>query len=571
LSESQWVDMGIDGTEVAFAKLATAVRHHLTPQPIVDPAHADASATVKNLLTRPVMDKPGGQRVSRPVIALGTLIAFVVVYLAADKLWFSKRDAAEKPVTAMVPPAPSFNPPPHSVAVLPFVNMSGDPNQEYFSDGISEELLNALSRLDQLQVAARTSSFSFKGQNLDVSTIAHKLNVGAVLEGSVRRAGNTVRITVQLINAVSGFHMWSQTYDRNLTDILNVQAEVATSVAQQLKIKLAGSENSLLEMGGTTNSTAYEAYLRGSELLSNWDVGDTDLLAALAALDQAIALDPNFALAHAKRATVLTDISIFVAKLDEIASVRAQALQAAERAVAIAPDLGEVHLALAGVLSIGLLDFGSAAPEFDRALALSPGNARVQRNFAGFAGQLRHFQPAKVAARRAVSLDPQNVASYVTLGDVLTWARDYDDALTALHAASLLRPKSIFVKFKIANALVASGQYEQAREICESDSMPPQHGGRQLCLAWAYHGLGRQRDAENELRQLKALHHSDADVEIAGVYAQWGDKAAALQALAKAEQQRDPALQILRVAWSLDPIRNEPEFKAIEARMNFPP
>ncbi len=570
LSESQWVDMGTDGTEVAFAKLITAVRRHLTPPSIVDPAHAHASAKpVKNLFARPVMDKPVSQRVSRPVIALGALIALVVVYLAADKLWLSKRDPAEKPVTAMVPPAPSFNPPPHSVAVLPFVNMSGDANQEYFSDGISEELLNALSRLDQLQVAARTSSFSFKGQNVDVSTIAHKLNVGAVLEGSVRRAANTVRITVQLINAVSGFHMWSQTYDRNLTDILNVQAEVATSVAQQLQIKLVGNENSLLELGGTTNSTAYEAYLRGSELLSNWDMGESDIRAALSTLDQAIALDPNFALAHAKRATVLTDISIFVAKPDEIARVRVQALQAAQRAVAIAPELGEVHLALADVLSIGLLDFGGAVPEFDRALALSPGNARVQRGFAGFAGQLGHFQPAKIAARRAVSLDPQNVNSHITLGDVLTWARDYGDALTALHAASLLRPNSIFVKFKIANALLASGQYEQAREICESDSMPPQHGGRQLCLAWAYHGLGRQRDAENELRQFKALHHDD--VEVAGVYAQWGNKAAALQALAKAEQQRDPALQILRVAWCLDPIRNEPEFKAIEARMNFPP
>jgi TolB-like protein len=138
---------------------------------------------------------------------------------------------ATPPLSASSTASAVFAPPAHSIAVLPFVNMSGDAKQEYFSDGISEELLDALSRLNELQVAARTSSFSFKGQNVDVSTIAHKLNVGAILEGSVRRAGKTVRITVQLINAVSGFHMWSQTYDRNFTDILKVQTEVATSVA----------------------------------------------------------------------------------------------------------------------------------------------------------------------------------------------------------------------------------------------------------------------------------------------------------------------------------------------------
>jgi TolB-like protein len=134
------------------------------------------------------------------------------------------------------PTEAAFNPPAHSIAVLPFVNMSGDATQDYFSDGISEELLNALSRLNDLQVVARTSSFSFKGQNVNVSTIAHELNVGAILEGSVRRAGNTVRITAQLINTVTGFHLWSETYDRPFTDIFKVQTEVATAVAQQLPL-----------------------------------------------------------------------------------------------------------------------------------------------------------------------------------------------------------------------------------------------------------------------------------------------------------------------------------------------
>jgi TolB-like protein len=229
---------------------------------------------------------------------VGAVVILAIGYLVADRFWLSRHSAAERPAIALGPTASAFNPPAHSIAVLPFVNMSGDTTQDFFSDGISEEILNSLSRLNVLQVAARTSSFSFKGQSTDITDIAHKLNVGAILEGSVRRTSNTVRITVQLINAVSGFHMWSQTYDRKLTDILKVQTDVATAVAQQLNIRLTSAETETLELGGTQNSAAYEAYLRGAQLLASWDTGEADLRAAHVALDQAIALDPKYALAY---------------------------------------------------------------------------------------------------------------------------------------------------------------------------------------------------------------------------------------------------------------------------------
>jgi adenylate cyclase len=515
-------------------------------------------------------------RVSRSELSI--LVALLLV--AGSLLWWLSRQGHERPteaisvtaVPASAQPSPSaFSPPAHSIAVLPFVNMSGDPKQEYFSDGITEELLNALARLNGLQVIARTSSFSFKGQNLDIATIAHKLNVGTILEGSVRRAGNTVRVTVQLINAKTEFHIWSQTYDRQLRDILKVQTDVATSVAQELEIKLVNDESAKLELGGTRSPEAYEAYLRGVALLSNGDTKETDLRAALAALNQAIALDPSYAQAHAKRAAALADISIFGhLKPDELATVREQALQAAERAVVLAPELGEAHLALAGVRSNGLLDFAGAAPEFDRALALSPGSARVQRGFAGFAGQLRHFEAALNAAHRAVELDPQNVDSHIVLGQVLSWARRYDEALIAFRAASALSPNSNFISFNVAGALLASGQFEQVRQLCDT-SIPAERSGRHLLLAMVYHGLGRQRDAENEAAQFQALHRDEGSLELAGVYAQLGNTAAALAELAKAYQERDAAFQLLRVAWELDPLRNEPQFKAIEAQMNFPP
>jgi TolB-like protein/tetratricopeptide (TPR) repeat protein len=558
LSTSQWIDAGAGRPDRLFPKLLEAVRSRMAsgPQGQAQPV--------------PAGQAPPGRRQNRRTLVLALMVGLALGYIVIDRLWLSHR--AAEPTAAPATGAQQFTPPPHSIAVLPFVNMSGDPKQDYFSDGISEEVLNSLSRLNDLKVVARTSSFSFKGQNVDVSTIAHKLNVGAILEGSVRRAGNTVRITVQLINAVSGFHIWSQTYDRQLSDILKVQTDVATAVAQQLEVKLAGNETAVLELGSTSNPTAYEAYLRGGELLSSGNTGEAELRAALAAFDQAIALDPNYALAHSRRAIALTDISIFVdLKTADVAATRAQARQAAQHAVALAPGLGDAHLALADVLSVGMLDFAAAAPEFDRALALSPGSARVQMGFAAFAGQLGHSEAAISAARRAVSLDPQNGLVRLTLGQLLTFAGHYDEALSVLRAAKALLPNSDYVTFNTANTLLAAGQFEQARVLCESMTRPSQAPGRHLVLALAYHGLGRQADAENEAAQFKALSSEQGSVELAGVYAQLGDKAAALEQLALAEQHHDPAFQVLRVAWELDPIRDEPQFKAIEARMKFPP
>jgi len=182
-------------------------------------------------------------------LVLAIVLAAVAAYLLVEKPWTAR--------------SVTFAPPPHSIAVLPFVNISGDKEQEYFSDGLTEELLNSLAEINELQVAARTSAFSFKGTNTDIGTIAHKLNVGAVLEGSVRRSGNTVRITTQLINAVTGFHLWSHTYDRDLGDVLKLETEIAGAVASALKVSLLGEVATKIELGGTRYPTAFDAYLRG--------------------------------------------------------------------------------------------------------------------------------------------------------------------------------------------------------------------------------------------------------------------------------------------------------------------
>jgi serine/threonine-protein kinase len=445
--------------------------------------------------------------------------------------------------------------------------MSGDAKQEYFSDGISEELLNALSRVSELQVVARTSSFSFKGQNVDVSTIAHKLNVGAVLEGSVRRAGNTVRITVQLVNALSGFHMWAQSYDRNLTDILKVQSDVATSVAEQLKVKLVADEADKVELGGTRNPEAYDSYLRG---VSSRRVGLEDERAELAAYDRAIALDPKYAAAMVSRATVLVAIEFDTTNFLTRNQLRQQALVAAKRAVALAPDYGEAHMAVGEILA-NSLDFVGAAPELEQALELAPGNARVQRVFAWFAGAIGHRAQALAAARRAVTLDPQNYASHERLAMVLYLARQFSDAQEAFLHAQALNPGSRHVADEMVWVLVVSGQLTQAQERCESSATPLDDDARHFCLALVYHAQSRQGAAEFELKQMQAIDGDSGAYANAIVYSHWGDRAA-LSWLNKAEQLRDPLLGALKgEEWIFDPIREDPQFKALEARLNFPP
>ena len=467
-------------------------------------------------------------------------------------------------------PSPPFAPPAHSIAVLPFVNLSGDTNQEYLADGISEELLNALSNIGELQVAARTSSFSFKGKNTEIAKIARKLNVGTIIEGSVRRNGDTVRITAQLVNALSGYSLWSQTYDHSLADILKFQGEVATVVADRLQVRLIGDEIDKIKSGGTLNGEAYDAYLRGMQLYYRPNTGEAGYRGALAAFTKALNFDPRFAEAYSRQAATLLRIYMIGGDPSARAALQHQARAAAEHAVELAPQRGESHLVLAASHDIGVEDRSEAAREYDRALHLSPGSAWVQLNYGLFASLSGHFEPAITAARRAVRLDPRNIDARDALGVILTGARRYSEAMVIFQEAKLLRPDSHFIEYYIADNLLASSQFEAARRECESVSAPLDAEGRHDCLALAYHALGRQADAERELALFKAQDGDGAAYRYARIYAQWGENAMALQWLKQAERLEDADLSLLKTDWHFDPIRDEPTFKAIEARMNYP-
>ena len=463
----------------------------------------------------------------------------------------------------------TFAPPPHSIAVLPFVNMSGDKEQEYFSDGLSEELLNDLSRINELQVAARTSSFSFKGKDADIGTIARKLNVGAVLEGSVRRSGHTVRITAQLNNAVTGFHLWSQTYDRNIGDVLQLQTEIASAVASALKVTLLRDVVAEMRVGGTRNPAAYDAYLRSAS--AYWQVvSDSDARSVIAGYQEAVRLDPNFALAYAEMSVALnryvTNAHLQGPAADD---VHRQAQASALKAVALAPELAEGHLALAIVQCVKFLDFARANEEFERAMALAPGNVRVLSDYGQFAVEMGNTDAGIAAARRAATLDPLNVVSYGKLSGALWLARRYDEALAAYQDGLSLQPKNPTLLADVGQLIYyALGDFEKMRVVCEGVGEAVKDF--QDCLALAYHKLGRQADAETALARFKALDGNAGAVAYAEIYAQWGNTPNALEWLETALQLRDPNLQYLKVDSLLDPLRSEPRFQAVMRELKFP-
>jgi len=510
-----------------------------------------------------------GRRLDRAIIGV---LALALTYFVADKFWLSKHSTvASSEETARQEPAskaPSaaFAPPPHSIAVMPFVNMSGDSQQDYFSDGLSEELLNSLVRVTQLQVAARTSSFSFKGKAVDIADIAHKLNVGAVLEGSVRKAGTRVRITAQLINAVTGFHLWSQTYDRELRDILALQTEIATAVTNALQATLLSDSSALMELGGTQNPQALDAYLRAQTFVGAAPDKDASFT-QIAAYSEAIRLDPHYAKAFTAKSFALTAYAGNVATGAAIREYFSQARAAAQQAIALAPELGEAHTALALVLSQGFGDYAGAAAESERALELSPGSAQVVRLSAGFLSYVGRTQEAITNAQRAVVLDPLNPIVYRSLGVVFHYGRRDREAIDAYNRALTLKPQASQVATRRGLAYLSLGELELARGSCAT---APLDWLSYTCLAVVYHRLGRTADAEAALAKLKADTGDDSAIQYAQIYAQWGNIPEALRWLETAYRLHDPGLADIKAEPMLDPLRAEPRFQEIERLLNFP-
>jgi TolB-like protein len=461
--------------------------------------------------------------------------------------------------------ATAFNPSPHSIAVLPFVNLSGDKEQEYFSDGLTEELLNSLAEIDALQVAARTSAFSFKGRDNDIDAIGRKLNVATVLEGSVRRSAHTVRITTRLINTITGFHLWSKTYDRDLGDVLKLQTEIATAVASALKVTLLGNEAAKIELGRTRNPGAFDAYLRGSRAVRSGQ-GASSYQSAIAGYTEAIRLDPNYALAFAGRSLALSDYAGEFASGTGIREFRVKAEADAHQALRLAPELAEGHLALGRFLASSL-DYTHASEAYERAMALAPGDAEVLADSGRFAVSMGRFDVGLAAVRHAVALDPLNPRSRAGLGEALFWARRYQEAVAAFGEVISLEPD-----FKRAYGFRGVAYYwlGDLHSARSSGETKPDHWSSMWCLAVTYEKLGRHADAEAELEKLQAAFGDNSAYQCATIYAGWGNTDKALEWLARAVRLPDAGVVYVKTDALMDPLRSDPRFQAIERELRFP-
>jgi TolB-like protein/DNA-binding winged helix-turn-helix (wHTH) protein/Flp pilus assembly protein TadD len=509
----------------------------------------------------------------RVTVPYGSIL-IVLLVVAGGAWWLTSRFSQQRLPAADVnravnpafrPEAP-FNPPAHSIAVLPFLNLSGDPSQQYFSDGLTEEVLNSLTRINELQVAARTSSFSFEGEHPDIATVAHKLNVESVLEGSVRRSGNTIRVTAQLNNAVSGFHLWSQTYDRDLGDVLKLQTDIADAVAGALKVTLLGDVPARIELGGTHNPAAFDAYLRAAQAARSANQVK-DRQTAIDAYTEAIRLDPKYALAFAGRSRLYTAYATSDATGAAIRESFDKAEADAREAIRLAPELAEGHVALGHFFADGALDFTQARAAIERALALAPGDATVLRLSGKFLASMGQFDESISAARRAVTLDPLNRRSHNQLGESLYFARRYRQAIQAFADTIALDPAFQEAYGHRGVAYYGLGDLNSARSSCETK---PNVWMSQQCLAIVYERLARRADAEAVLTKMRAAYRDAAAYQYSTIYAQWGDRQRALEWLATAMRLHDSGLVNLKTDPLMDSLRQEPRFQAIERELKFP-
>ena len=356
----------------------------------------------------------------------------------------SSRDGSSVPVSA-------------SVAVLPFVNISGDPDNEYFSDGLTEELLNVLTNIKDLRVAARTSSFHFKGQTGDISEIAGQLGVSSILEGSVRQSKTRIRITAQLISAADGYHLWSKTFDRELDDIFAVQDEIASAVAKALEVELLGEDGDLPISGGTKNKEAFNAYLLGEHHRNRGD-DEAAVRATISAFQNAIDLDPNYARAYVGLANAWGRMAAnsFVSYKEGTDHMEA----AVNKAIELAPDLADAYMAKMFLLMSYKRDLLGAQKAISKALELSPGSAEVQMEYARIRCYRGYADEGIAAARKARDLDPVSLFANHFLGHILYFSRRYEEAIPALRHTLDMNPQYPKPHYFIAMSLFWLGDVE---------------------------------------------------------------------------------------------------------------
>ena len=455
----------------------------------------------------------------------------------------------------------------NSIGVLPFANLSGDAGQDWFSDGLSEELRARLGQAGQFRVAAQVSSNQFRNHATDAVTAAARLGVAYLLDGSVRRAGNALRITAELIEAQSGLSKWSQDYDSQLTDIFAVQGDIAAMVVQAIAGQISPAAQAMVRNAGTNNVDAYDAFLKGRASYEA-DIDEGSDRKAVALFEAAIAADPHYAEAWAARASALLDIGANYSKAGEVRDVYAAALASAQRAVALAPRLAVAQLAMADALFTGQVDARAARPWYDRARALGGHDADILELFAFFASKTGRNADALDAIERAIVLDPLNPLMLRAKGRFLYAARRWDAALQALREALGMSAQLSGAHAYIGNVLMMQGQAEAARAAY---ALEPRGDLRLTGLAIALARLGRQGEAQATFAQLVSKYGDFVLYQQAQVHAQWGQADLAIAALQRARVALDSGLTLMGSDPLLDSLRGDPRFVGLLAALGLKP
>jgi TolB-like protein len=447
-----------------------------------------------------------------------------------------------------------------SIAVLPLLNESGDPRDEYFSDGLSEELIAALAQIRELKVIGRSSSFRFKERKEETKTIGEKLGVATLLEGTVRKQGDRVRIVAELVNAADGIELWTRTFDRELKDIFAVQEEIARAVAESLKVTLLGLDSA--QKSAPKNVEAHNAYLQGHFHFQRRNL--EDYRKAVSYFDQAIRLDPDYALAYAERSEAWTFIGDLTGQHDPAWS---KARSDAEKAVAIAPALAEAHAALGWVRCFVDWKFNEGLSELKRAKELSPANPTANDLLARVILYLGRLDEAERQARQAAELDPLSVIAQNNLARVLLYAGKLDEADAIARKSAELQPAAASTHRWQVVVAVQRGDGETAWREAQ---LEPDAGYRRFELALAQHVRGDRHAADAALADLIANGRDQLAYQIAEVYAVRGEKDKAFEWLQIAFDNHDTGMLTLLVDPLMRGLRDDPRYKNLLAKLGLP-
>jgi TolB-like protein/tetratricopeptide (TPR) repeat protein len=491
---------------------------------------------------------------------------YIVVVAAAFSigLFFLGRYSAGNKESGR-PGGPSL--PEKSIAVLPFDNLSRDPDNAYFTEGVQDEILTRLAKVADLKVISRTSTQHFKSAPEDLPRIAKQLGVAHVLEGSVQRANDQIRVNVQLINALTDAHLWAETFDRKLTDIFAVESEIAKTIADTLQAKLSGSEKHAIAARPTENTGAHQLYLKG-RFFWNKRTGN-DLKKSIDYFQQAITADPNYALAYAGVADAYVFLPGYTAGTPKDCYPKAMA--AAKKALELDDTLSEAHTALGLAIWYYDFDFSQANREFQRAIELNPNYATAHQQYGNNTlSALGRFDEAIAEGKRAVELDPLSLVINSDLGVDYFFARRYDEAIAQLHKTLEMDPGYYFAHVMLGQALemksapdAAIAEYQKARALNDDPSVLG-------LLARAYGLSGNKTETEKILNQLRELSTQRyvAAYSFALVYLGLGDKEEALRWLEQSYQDRAGSdVGWIRVDPLVDPLRDDPRFEALAEKI----